>query len=145
LLDVAIVCGTLDIVYAIVAALIGGGDIAAMLRGIAAGAIREGCEDWGLAGALLGLAVHFLLMGIMAALLQQALRIDRIAALPAWLTDLARGVDLYLVMYGLVLPAHFDTSFPPPTFGHLANGLVPHIVLVGIPMALILKRKRTPR
>lgn len=142
LLKAIIVCGVLDMAYAVAATLLRGGDIAAMLAGIAAGPFGDGAAGWGPASAILGLAVHFALMGIMAALLQQALRISALAALPPWLVGLVYGVGLYLVMYGIVLPMRFGTDFPRPTLARLANGLVPHILLVGLPMAWILRRRQ---
>ena len=139
-LKASLICGTLDILYAIVATVLRGGDVAGMLTGIAAGPLGDDVQSWGMAGAVAGLAVHFALMGIMAAILQQALRNDRLAALSTLLIGTVYGIGLYLLMYGLVLPMRFGTSFPPPTLTRLANGLVPHILLVGIPMAYILRR-----
>lgn len=139
------ICGTLDILYAIVATLLRGGNVAGMLAGVASGPLGDGVQSWGIAGAIAGLLVHFALMGVMVAILQLALRMDRLAALPFWLVGAVYGIGLYLVMYGIVLPARFGTTFPPPTLGRLANGLVPHIFLVGLPMAWILKRTRPSR
>ncbi|MBO9575568.1 MAG: hypothetical protein J7494_07530 [Sphingobium sp.] len=137
------ICGTLDILYAIVATILRGGSVAGMLTGVASGPLGDAVQSWGLAGAIAGLLVHFALMGVMAAILQQALRNDRIAGPPFWLVGAVYGIGLYLVMYGIVLPARFGASFPPATLGRLANGLVPHIFLVGIPMAWILRKQPT--
>lgn len=142
-LKATLVCGTLDILYAIVATLLRGGSVSGMLSGIAAGPLGDAAQGWGWAGALTGLIVHFILMGIMAAILQIALRHRQLRARPAWLIGGLYGAGLYLVMYGIVLPARFSTGFPPPTLARLANGLAPHIFLVGMPMAFILRGRKT--
>lgn len=140
-LKATLICGALDILYAIVATLLRNGDVVAMLSGVAAGPLGSAPQGWGVGGAVAGLAVHFILMGIMVAILQQALRHDGLARLSPLLVGTVYGIGLYLVMYGLVMPIRFGTAFPPPTLGRLANGLAPHIFLVGIPMAYILRRR----
>src|SRR5262250_1657194 len=59
-----IVCGTLDILWAVVLTLWRGREPAAMLRFVASGPFAQ-ATDWGAAGSVLGLAVHFTLMAIM--------------------------------------------------------------------------------
>ncbi len=140
-LKATLVCGTLDILYAIGGTLLADGNVMAMLRFIASGPLGDRALRWGEQGAAAGLAVHFALMGIMVAILQRALRLRELTRYPAWLTGLLYGVGLYLVMYAIVMPIRFGTGFPPATLASLANGLVPHVFLVGIPMALILRRK----
>jgi hypothetical protein len=61
-----------------------------------------------------------------------------------WLAGTLYGLALYGVMYGIVLPARFGAPFPNPDKLALALGLFPHIALVGIPMALILRRPKVP-
>ena len=60
------VSGTLDILFAVMLSLMRARDPAAMLRFVASGPFPE-ATDWGAAGSLLGLAVHFILMAIMVA------------------------------------------------------------------------------
>ena len=59
------VAGTLDILAAVGLSLFFGREPAAMLRGVASGPF-PGASAWGSAGSVLGLAVHFTLMAVMA-------------------------------------------------------------------------------
>ena len=61
-----LVAGTLDIAFAMILTLIFGRHIPDMLRFVASGPFPA-ATDMGTAGAILGLVVHFALMGIMAA------------------------------------------------------------------------------
>src|SRR5215471_14623012 len=58
------VCGTLDILFAVLLTLWRGREPAAMLRFVASGPFPA-ATDWGAGGSVLGLAVHFTLMAIM--------------------------------------------------------------------------------
>ena len=59
------ICGTLDILFAMILTLVFGRDIPNMLRSVASGPFPAATE-MGTAGAILGLVVHFSLMAIMA-------------------------------------------------------------------------------
>lgn len=135
-----LLCGTLDIVYAMVWSVLAGSNPARMLRGVAKGPFGDGAGDWGLGGALAGLATHYAIMGAMVACWFFAVR--RIPALrqPWWLTGTLYGFGLYLVMNAIVLPIRFGAPFPP---ADLAKGLValfPHIVFIGLPLAWLTRK-----
>ena len=131
----ALVAGTLDILFAISLTLWFGRAIPGMLRYIASGPFPA-ATDMGTAGAILGLLVHFTLMAIMAAgfvFLAQW----RPAILDAPLRwGVAYGLVTYFVMNWVVVPLRFDAPLPPSTIS-IATQLFAHIVLVGIPIALI--------
>ena len=135
-----LLCGTLDIVYAMVWSVLAGSNPGQMLRGVAKGPFGDGASDWGLGGALAGLATHFAIMFAMVAFWFFSVR--RIPALrqPWWLTGTLYGFGLYLVMNGLVLPLRFGAPFPP---ADLVKGLValfPHIVFIGLPLAWLTRK-----
>jgi hypothetical protein len=139
------VAGALDIIAAIGLTLYNGRDPADMLRGVASGPF-PGASEWGDAGAALGLLVHFALMGIMAAVfVAAAARLPSLRAQPVrW--GLLYGLATYVVMNLIVLPLRFGAPVPPPTRAILTQ-LFCHIVLVGIPIALIAAkhlRSRSP-
>lgn len=62
-----LLCGTLDIAYAAVWSVLAGSNPGKMLRGVAKGPFGDGAGDWGLGGALAGLATHFAIMFAMVA------------------------------------------------------------------------------
>ena len=129
-------CGTLDIAYAAAASVLRGGSISGMLRGVASGPFGDAARDWGAAGAAAGLITHFAIMGAMvAAWFFVARRWGRLTVQPWWLTGTLYGLLLYLIMNAVVLPLRFGSPFPPtdPAQGLIA--LLPHILLVGWPLA----------
>jgi len=138
ILQATLVAGVLDILAAIILSLIFGNGPAAMLRGVASGPF-PGASDWGAAGSALGLAVHFAIMAVMAAVYVAAA--ERIAALreKPLLWGTLYGLATYVVMNLIVLPLRFEGAFPPSLRGVITQ-IFCHVVLVGIPIALIAAR-----
>lgn len=139
-----LLCGALDALYATVMTMARGADIAAMWRGVAVGPFGEGARDWGLAGSLAGLGVHFAIMAAMVAVGMGLARGTRLGQVAPWKAGTLYGVALYAVMYGIVLPQRFGVPFPNPDRIKLALGLLPHIVLVGIPIFALIRRTPQP-
>lgn len=125
--------GTLDILFAMILTLLRGKQIPDMLRFVASGPFPR-ATDMGTAGAVLGLLVHYALMGIMAATF--FLWLDK---QPRWkkrpyLAGLIFGLVSYVVMNLLVVPIRFGTPLPPSGLA-VATQLFAHIVLVGMVFA----------
>src|SRR5687768_5822228 len=135
-----LLCGMLDAVYASGLALVRAGNVGEVWRGVASGPFGEAATHWGASGIVAGLLVHFAIMAAMTAVALVLFRRTPLADANPWLAGTLYGLVLYLVMYGLVLPARFGAPFPNPDKLKLALGLFPHVFLVGIPMALILRR-----
>jgi hypothetical protein len=138
-----LVAGALDILYAAMMSSIFGRGPAAMLRTVASGPF-PGATEWGAPGSVLGLAVHFVLMAIMAACFMIAAR-----NWPALLkkpihAGIAYGLITYVVMNWLVVPIRFDSPLPPQPRA-IVSQLFAHIALVGIPIAMIAARTLRPR
>jgi len=139
----AAICGTLDILFAMILTVAFGRQIGNMLRYVASGPFPA-ATDMGFAGAILGLVVHFVLMAIMATALMLLLRWKPERLDTPLLTGLAWGVLTYFIMNWLVVPLRFGTPLPPKILS-VATQLFAHIVLVGIPMALVASRYLRPR
>ena len=137
------VAGTLDILFAMILTVLFGREIGNMLRYVGSGPFPQATE-MGVNGAILGLIVHFALMAIMAAV--YVLAVQRLPALLQrpiqW--GVLYGLATYVVMNWLVVPMRFDMPLPPSPLS-MATQLFAHIVLVGIPMALITARHLGPR
>jgi hypothetical protein len=133
------IAGTLDIGMAAIETARAGKPVAGMLRGLASGPVPAAI-DWGAAGATLGLLVHYSIMAVMAAVFMAAR--DRIAWARAHslLAGAAYGVGLWLVMYALVLPLRFGSSFPSPNSLAITKQLFAHVVLVGLVFGLVSRR-----
>jgi hypothetical protein len=134
-----LVAGTLDIASAIGMTLLRGKSVARMLQGIASGPFGEWPLASGWAGAAAGLAVHFAIMAVMVAVFVAATGLLPRLRRPRLLIGAAYGALLYAIMYWIVLPLRWP---PAPQSAAItpASLLVPlgiHILLVGIPIALI--------
>jgi membrane associated rhomboid family serine protease len=137
-----LVAGTLDILFAMILTLIFGREIPAMLRTVASGPFPA-ATDMGTSGAILGLVVHFALMGIMAAVFVAVAnhKPDLTQQPIKW--GVIYGLVTYVVMNLVVVPLRFGNWPPKPL--SIATQLFAHIVLVGIPIALITARSLRPR
>ena len=132
------ISGTLDILFAMILTLAFGRQIPNMLRYVASGPF-PGATEWGSGGAILGLVVPFTLMALMVPALMLILQQrPQLLAMP-YRTGLAYGLITYFVMNWLVVPLRFHAQLPPKPLS-VATQLFAHIVLVGIPMALIAAR-----
>jgi hypothetical protein len=133
-----IVCGTLDILFAILLTLSRGREPAAMLRTVASGPFPDATE-WGATGSLLGLAVHFTLMAIMVAVFVAAVHHRPALLDKPLLSGLVYGLITYVAMNLIVVPLRFPAAWPPKPIS-IATQLFAHIVLVGLPTAVIARR-----
>lgn len=133
------VSGTLDILFAVLLTLLYGREPANMLRYVASGPFPS-ATDWGASGAILGLLVHFTSMAMMATVfVMAARRVPDLSRAPyKW--GVLFGLITYVVMNLVVVPLRFPTTFPPKPLS-VATQLFAHIVLVGLPIALIAARR----
>lgn len=138
-----LVSGTLDIVFAMVLTLLFGRHLGDMLRTVASGPFPA-ATGMGSGGAILGLVVHFALMALMAAAFMTVLRWRPERLETPVRTGIAFGVITYFIMNWLVVPLRFGTPLPPTALS-IATQLFAHVVLVGIPMALIARRYLSAR
>ena len=130
-----LVCGTLDILLAVMLTLMRGKEPAAMLRFVASGPF-PGATEWGSSGSILGLAVHYSLMAIMVAFFVVAAKnIPALTSQPL-LWGLFYGLVTYVVMNLVVVPLRFPAAWPPKALS-IGTQLFAHIVLVGWPLAFI--------
>jgi hypothetical protein len=130
-----LVCGTLDILLAVVLTLLRGKEPAAMLRFVASGPFPA-ATGWGASGSLLGLVVHFTLMAAMVAVFVLAARSRTHLVDMPLRAALAYGILTYAVMNLVVVPLRFPAAWPPSTLS-VGTQLFAHVVLVGLPTALI--------
>jgi uncharacterized membrane protein YagU involved in acid resistance len=134
--------GVLDLAFAIAFAYFNGTSPLGLLQTVASGLIGEAAYSGGVATAALGLGLHFLIALLLAGVYFVAsLRIPFLTrnALPS---GALFGIAVFLLMRLVVLPL---SAFPHPvTFRPLATvlDLLSHMLLVGIPIALAVRRAR---
>jgi uncharacterized membrane protein YagU involved in acid resistance len=134
----AALCGTLDILFAMILTLSHGRQIGNMLRFVASGPFPAATE-MGTTGAILGLVVHFALMAVLVTIFVLAARARPSLLDRPVLAGLAYGLLTYFVMNWLIVPLRFDAPLPLKPM-QLATQLFAHIVLVGLPTAFIARR-----
>lgn len=141
-----LVAGTLDITAAMLTTALRGKSVNGMLQFVASGPFGEWPQTSGWIGAAIGLAVHFTIMAVMAAAFVTATPL--LLRVREWrlLYGAAYGALLYLIMYWIVIPLRW-----PPTPGaaitpmSVLMPLAIHILLVGIPIALIATATKSMR
>ena len=133
-----LVCGTLDILFAMILTILRGRHIPDMLRFVASGPFPE-ASGWGAAGALLGLVVHYTLMAIMVAVFVLfARKLPHNLDMP-FRAGVAYGIVTWAVMNLMVVPLRFPQAWPPTTLA-IATQLFAHIILVGLPTSYLAHR-----
>ena len=132
------IAGTLDIAMASFETWQKGKPVSGMLGGVASGPF-PGAAEW-TAAPLAGLAVHFVLMAIIATVFIVAR--DRIALLRAYpITSAALyGFGVWLVMYGIVLHQRFGVPFPSSDPIAIAKQLFAHVILVGVTIGMVARK-----
>jgi hypothetical protein len=138
ILAATLICGTLDILWAMILTIWRGRQIDAMLRFVASGPF-PGATEMGGAGAILGLVVHYALMAVMVAVFVLVARSRPTLLDRPWLAGLVYGLITYVVMNLVVVPLRFPAAWPPKALS-IATQLFAHIVLVGWPTAFIARR-----
>ncbi len=136
-----LICGTLDIAFAIIMAMLSGGSALSVLLSVASGPFGAAIKSWGWAGGIIGLAVHFTIMLVMVACFVFLVKFfQALLSINAFVLGTIYGSLLYVVMYWVVLSLRWPTVFPQTDPIQIAKALIPHIFLVGIPLAFIVKR-----
>ncbi|MES2826267.1 MAG: hypothetical protein V4732_21920 [Pseudomonadota bacterium] len=140
IVQATLICGTLDIVYAIIVAMLSGGSALNVLLSVASGPFGAAVKSWGWMGGTIGLAVHFTIMLIMVAFFVLLVKtIRRLSSINTLVLGTIYGCLLYIIMYWVVLSLRWPAVFPQTDPMQIIKALFPHIFLVGIPLAFIVK------
>jgi uncharacterized membrane protein YagU involved in acid resistance len=136
LLWAGLLCGVLDLSAAFIQYGIRGIPPARIAQSIAAGLLGRAAYQGGTGSAALGVALHFAIAIIAAAVYYFASR-----KLPALirrpiLAGVLYGIAVYFFMNYIVLPL---SRFPPGRFNlqALLIGLLIHVICVGLPISLV--------
>jgi uncharacterized membrane protein YagU involved in acid resistance len=140
-----LIAGTLDILFAITYAAFNGLMPAKLLQTVASGLLGNAAFEGGLPTAILGLAGHFGMSYLWAALfVAAASRLPQLVAKPA-VAGPVFGILVFFTMRLVVLPL---SAFPfPVVFRPLSWGLdlLSHMFFFGLPIALAAAKAITPR
>ena len=131
----ALVVGTLDILDAFLFWAVRGVRPDRVLQGIASGLLGRSSFAGGVPAAVLGLLLHFFIAtAVVVVYFVAARRLPALHRAPLLWGPLY-GIAVFLVMYLVVIPASAMTP-RPITLPVAVNGILIHILGVGIPAAL---------
>jgi hypothetical protein len=129
-----LLAGVLDITAAFVTWAPQGVPPVRILQGIASGLLGLQAFKEGIQTAVLGGALHFLIAFSAAAVFMMRRPI---------LSGALYGVCVYLVMYWIVMP--LSRFHPAQTITRSIIAIVTHMICVGLPISLMVRRYSTPR
>jgi len=137
-----LLAGVMDISAAFVTWGVRGVSPVRILQSIASGLLGANAFEGGMVTAALGAALHFLIATTATAVYYLASRKLSFLTQRAVIWGVLYGVTVYLFMYQAVLPlAGIKTRF---TLSAVAIAVITHIVCVGLPIALTVRRFSTP-
>ena len=136
-----LIAGTIDISYAcIYSYFMRRISPIRILQSVASGALGANAFTGGIKTAVLGLAFHFLIALMAAAVYYLASRRLRFLITQAIVCGVIYGMGIYLFMNFVVLPLSaipFKMSYP---LASLISGLLIHMLGIGLPIALVVRR-----
>lgn len=135
-----LVAGVLDISYAFVVWGWRGRSPLWVLQSVAGGLLGRDTFNRGLGSAALGLVCHFLIALTWAAVYYLASRKLKFMVRQAIVCGLLYGVIIFLFMNFVVLPLSALHITGPRPIGPLVREMIGHMILVGLPIALAVRR-----
>ena len=138
-----LIAGVLDISSAFLLSYPNVGPIR-VLQGVAAGLVgRESAINGGLATAGLGLAIHFFIAFVVATVFYVASRKLVFLTQHPVISGLLYGVVVYGFMYWIVMPLAYPVVHP--SVSRDVTAVCVHMFLIGLPIALIVRRFSSPQ
>lgn len=131
-----LIAGTLDITAACINGLRRGGNPMRLLQSVASGVLGDNASQGGAAAAALGLVLHFVIAFGAAAVYYAASRKLRFLVDHAVICGLLYGAAVYAFMNSVVVPL----SAAPFEIPYGSVGLIIHLLCVGLPIALVIRR-----
>jgi len=137
-----LVAGAFDITYAMVISYLRRGvSPVRVLQSVASGWLGPASFEGGMSSAALGLASHFFIALTAAAVYVLASRYLPILVRQPVLCGAVYGLGIYVVMNYVVIPLSRVPPRPgPPAFIVWGTGLLVHMFLIGVPIALAARR-----
>jgi hypothetical protein len=136
--------GVLDGLAAVILTILRAGSPARMFQGIASGLIGRASLQGGWETVLLGVSLHFLIAFIWATIYYGAsLKLPALIQ-RALIWGPIYGVAVYFAMQIIVLPLSAIRK-PPLSFAAPLQGIIVHILCVGLPIALLVRRSAKTR
>jgi hypothetical protein len=133
-------CGVLDITQAFIAGGLRGSSPVRILQSVASGLLGSKSFKGGIATAILGAGIHFLIAFTGATVFYLASRKLLFLVQRPILWGMIYGEVVFLFMYFVVIPLSAIHRFPAVTLPLIVTGPIGHTFLVGLPIALAVRR-----
>jgi uncharacterized membrane protein YagU involved in acid resistance len=125
----------------IVPSLIQKNSFIVVLQYIASGALGNAAFQGGVATALLGVLFHLVIsFAIAAVFILSAERIPLLRRYPI-ASALLYGFGAFIVMNLIVVPLSAAPPLPTPTTPWLIEAVIEHILMIGLPLGILVRRK----
>jgi len=112
-----------------------------VLQYIASGALGNAAFQGGVATALLGVLFHLVIsFAIAAVFILSAERIPLLRRYPI-ASALLYGFGAFIVMNLIVVPLSAAPPLPTPTTPWLIEAVIEHILMIGLPLGILVRRK----
>ncbi len=135
-----LIAGVFDLTYAIVFSSLHKVPAMWVIQSVASGILGKAAFDGGLSTAILGAFLHFFIACAWASIFYMLSRKIRFLTQHAVLSGLLYGAIIYAVMYLIVLPNSaypIQIKFVP---SRVAINLIAHMFLIGLPIALVVRK-----
>jgi hypothetical protein len=139
-----LIAGVLDISDAFVFHAVRGVKPIRILQAIASGLLGPGAFQGGLRTAVLGAALHFSIAFSAAAVYYLASRKMSLLTRRPYFSGLVYGIAVYLFMNLVALPLS-ATAAARYSAVIVINGLLAHMLFVGLPISIVVHRFSTPQ
>lgn len=135
-----LIAGIFDLTYAIVFSALHKVSAITVIQSVASGVLGKAAFDGGLSTAILGLFLHFFIAFLWASIFYMFSRMIPFLTQHAVVSGLIYGAIIYAVMYLIVLPISeypIQIKFVP---SRVAINLIAHMFLIGLPIALVVRK-----
>jgi hypothetical protein len=137
-----LIIGTADaiIYHWLVSSVLGGYPLTSVFQYIASGALGESAFAGGIPTALLGVLIHFVISFVVAGVF--ILSASRISLLRRYsiVSSLLYGFGVFIVMNIIVTPLSATPPLPAPTTPQLIVNILDHILVIGLPLGILVRR-----
>lgn len=140
ILFAGLLAGTLDLTSAFIVTAVRSGSYAGMLQGIASGLVGKESFTGGAPAAALGVLVHYTIAFIWTTIFYLASRRIKFLVDQPIISGVFYGIFVYLLMYYVVVPFSAAPFQMPHTPDAIARDVFIHIVCIGLPIALVVRR-----
>ena len=137
-----LIIGTADaiIYHWFVSSVLGGYPLTTVYQYMASGALGESAFAGGIATALLGVLIHFIVAFVIAGVfIMSANNISLLRRYPI-VGSLLYGFGVFIVMEMIVIPLSATPPLPAPTTSQLIVTILDNILVVGLPLGILVQR-----